>query len=56
MNTYLEHAIRERGGISEVRRRSFGHPTHFGIRLEWTPHDRRPIRLISVIEKSAGYW
>lgn len=30
----LENAIRERGGINEVRRRSRGHPTHFGIRLE----------------------
>lgn len=30
----LEHAIRERGGIQEVRRRSRGHPTHFGIRID----------------------
>ncbi len=30
----LEHALRERGGIGEVRRRSRGHPTHFGVRLE----------------------
>jgi predicted ATPase len=35
LNTSLEHALRERGGINEVRRRSAGHPTHFGIRLEW---------------------
>src|SRR4030043_340879 len=35
INTSLEHALRERGGINEVRRRSSGHPTHFGIRLEW---------------------
>ena len=35
LNTSLEHALRERGGINEVRRRSSGHPTHFGIRLEW---------------------
>ena len=27
----LDHAIRNRGGIGEVRRRSRGHPTHFGI-------------------------
>lgn len=32
----LEHALRDRGGIAEVRRRSGGHPTHFGIRLEMT--------------------
>lgn len=35
INSSLEHALRERGGINEVRRRSSGHPTHFGIRLEW---------------------
>src|ERR1044071_3474598 len=34
LGTSLDHAIRERGGINEVRRRSSGHPTHFGIRLE----------------------
>lgn len=32
----LDHALRDRGGINEVRRRSSGHPTHFGIRLEFT--------------------
>jgi predicted ATPase len=32
----LDHALRERGGIKEVRRRSGGHPTHFGMRLEYT--------------------
>ncbi|MBI3977754.1 MAG: AAA family ATPase [Chloroflexi bacterium] len=31
----LDHALRDRGGIKEVRRRSGGHPTHFGIRLEY---------------------
>jgi predicted ATPase len=35
LTTSLEHALRDRGGINEVRRRSSGHPTHFGIRLEW---------------------
>jgi predicted ATPase len=35
LNTSLEHALRDRGGINEVRRRSSGHPTHFGVRLEW---------------------
>lgn len=35
LNTSLDHALRERGGIGEVRRRSSGHPTHFGIRLEF---------------------
>ncbi|RKY18014.1 MAG: chromosome segregation protein SMC [Planctomycetota bacterium] len=31
----LDHALRGRGGINEVRRRSKGHPTHFGIRVEF---------------------
>ncbi len=31
----LENALNSRGGLSEVRRRSNGHPTHFGIRLEF---------------------
>lgn len=31
----LDNALNERGGIAEVRRRSSGHPTHFGIRLEF---------------------
>ena len=29
----LDHALRERGGVNEVRRRSRGHPNHFGVRL-----------------------
>lgn len=35
LRTSLDHALRERGGIAEVRRRSGGHPTNFGIRLEF---------------------
>jgi predicted ATPase len=35
LNGSLDNAINERGGLSEVRRRSSGHPTHFGIRLEF---------------------
>jgi len=30
----LDHALRDRGGIGEVRRRSGGHPNHFGIRID----------------------
>ena len=36
----LDNALNERGGLSEVRRRSSGHPTHFGIRLEFTLRNR----------------
>lgn len=35
LNTSLDHAFRDRGGISEVRRRSSGHPTHFGVGVEF---------------------
>lgn len=37
----LENAINERGGLNEVRRRSSGHPTHFGIRIEFRLQDDR---------------
>jgi hypothetical protein len=36
LRTSLDHALRERGGIKEVRRRSGGHPTHFAISLEFS--------------------
>lgn len=35
LRTSLDHALRDRSGINEVRRRSGGHPTHFGMRLEF---------------------
>ncbi|EGJ11822.1 AAA family ATPase [Rubrivivax benzoatilyticus] len=35
LNGSLDNAINERGGLNEVRRRSSGHPTHFGVRLEF---------------------
>ena len=31
----LDHALRERGGVNEVRRRSRGRPNHFGVRLDF---------------------
>ncbi|MGY4830654.1 AAA family ATPase [Sphaerotilaceae bacterium SBD11-9] len=37
----LDNAINERGGLNEVRRRSSGHPTHFGIRIEFRLRDGR---------------
>ncbi len=35
LTSSLDQALNVRGGLSEVRRRSAGHPTHFGIRLEF---------------------
>jgi predicted ATPase len=41
LNSTLEQALRDRGGIQSVRRRSRGHPTHFGIRLDLDLPDGR---------------
>ena len=35
LQTSLDQALRARGGVAEVRRRSTGHPTHFSIDLEF---------------------
>lgn len=35
LRTSLDHALRDRGGVHEVRRRSRGHPTHFAIRIDF---------------------
>jgi predicted ATPase len=35
LNTSVDQALRERGGVNEVRRRSAGHPTHFSIGLDF---------------------
>jgi predicted ATPase len=35
LNKTLDHALRDRGGINDVRRRSGGHPTHFSIDLRY---------------------
>jgi len=55
LNTPLEHALRSRGGINEVRRRSSGHPTHFGIRLEWKfPNGSEGVYAIRVGSQKKG--
>ncbi|HAB15832.1 MAG TPA: AAA family ATPase [Verrucomicrobiota bacterium] len=36
LQTSLDHALRDRGTIKEVRRRSGGHPNHFAIRIDLT--------------------
>ena len=40
LTSSLEQALSARGGLAEVRRRSSGHPTHFGIRLEFNLGDQ----------------
>ena len=39
LQTSLEQALRTRGGVAEVRRRSTGHPTHFAIDLSFRSAD-----------------
>lgn len=39
LKTSLDHALRDRGTIKEVRRRSGGHPNHFSIRLDFSLPD-----------------
>ena len=41
LRSSLDHAIRSRGGIDEVRRRSTGHPHNFSVRLEFGLADGR---------------
>lgn len=38
LQTSLDHAIKARGGIDAVRRRSTGHPRNFAIRLDFHLH------------------
>ena len=54
----LDHALRDRGGINEVRRRSSGHPTHFGIRLEFflVPSLARGHYAFNIGAKTGGYY
>ena len=51
----LENALHMRGGLSEVRRRSGGHPTHFGIRLDFKlPDGRDGFYAFNIGAKPAG--
>ena len=50
----IDHALRDRGGINEVRRRSGGHPTHFGIRVEFDLEESRGHYAFTVGAKTRG--
>lgn len=43
LQTSLDHALKSRGGIDVVRRRSQGHPRNFSIHLVWTLTDLRTL-------------
>ncbi len=52
----MDRAFRERGGISEVRRRSQGHPTHFRISLELSLPDADAVYSFRVgAQKGGGF-
>lgn len=55
LNSSLDHAIRDRGGINDVLRRSRGHPNHFSIRLEFTlPEDFTGHYAFQIRKRSPG--
>ncbi len=55
LNTTLESAMRQRGGINEVRRRSGGHPNHFAISLRINlPDGRNGLYALRVGAKPEG--
>ena len=51
----LDHAFRDRGGINEVRRRSGGRPTSFGIRVEFSLAESRGHYSFAVGARKGGY-
>ena len=51
----LGHALRVRGGINDVLRRSGGRPTHFGIRVEFNLADSRGHYAFSVKKWRSEY-
>jgi predicted ATPase len=54
LRTSLDHALRDRGGINEVRQRSGGHPKHFGIGLDFYLPDGAPGTFAFEVGAKAG--
>lgn len=52
----LDNALRERGGATEVRRRSTGHPTHFSIELDFRGDDYKGTYAFSIGAVKGGDW
>ncbi len=56
LRTSLRYAIQSRGGVNDVRRRSSGHPTHFGVRLEFARDGIKGHYAFEIgAQKDAGY-
>lgn len=55
LRSSLDHALRERGTIKEVRRRSGGHPNHFALRFDFVlPSGRNGYYAFRIGAKPAG--
>ena len=50
----LDHALRDRGGINEVRRRSGGHPTHFEIGVDFNLDNAKGHYTFKIAAKAGG--
>lgn len=55
LRTSLDHALRERGGLAEVVRKSHGRPDHFGIRLDFNLNDVPGFFQFDVGVRRGGY-
>ncbi len=56
LNRSLDHALRDRGGLEEVRRRSGGHPTHFSVRVDFELGEGSGFYAFKVGAKKQGTW
>ncbi len=56
LNQSLDHAIRDRGGVNEVRRRSGGHPNNFTIRLSFRTEKLSGRYVFEVSAATNGAW
>lgn len=56
LNQSLDHAIRDRGGAQEVRRRSGGHPNNFAIRIDYGTDEFEGHHTFEVTASGRGAW
>jgi len=56
LRTTIEHALRDRGGIGEVRRRSAGHPNNFAVGLDFMLDNGAGTYYFRIGAKPRGAW
>lgn len=56
LNQSLDHAIRDRGGVSEVRRKSGGHPNNFAIHVAFRDADVSGFYAFEISAVADGAW